>query len=77
VEALHRAAGTDGEREAAKAALERLQAKLAEPGRAERPEFVAPAFPTHWPVSIFMSLCAVAMASGLAMMRASSTRRPF
>jgi hypothetical protein len=82
VEALHRGAGTDGEREAAEAALRRLKAKLGETGRTDRQDGIGLSgglpggIPGPWPVHLFMSLCVIAMASGLAMMRASATRRP-
>ena len=80
VEALRRGAVTNGEREAAEAALGRLKAKLDEPRHPDRPgsiQFSMPGFlPGPWPVQIFMSLCFVAMASGLAVMRASASRRP-
>jgi hypothetical protein len=79
VEALRRGAVTDGEREAAEAALERLKAKLDEPRHPDRPGALGFGIPGglsgSWPIQIFMSLCVVAMASGLAMMRASA-RRP-
>jgi hypothetical protein len=85
VEALRRGAVTEGEREAAEAALARLKAKLDEPRHPDRPgatlhfSMSSPmpiGFPGSWPVQIFMSLCVVAMASGLAVMRASASRRP-
>jgi len=85
VEALRRGAVTDGEREAAEAALARLKARLGEPHHPDRPgatlKFTLPTglpggFPASWPVQMFMSLCVVAMASGIAMMRASASRRP-
>lgn len=84
VEALRRGAVTEGERKAAEAALERLKAKLDEPRHPDRPGATLhfsmsshiPSFPGSWPVQIFMSLCVVAMASGLAVMRASASRRP-
>jgi hypothetical protein len=76
VEALHRGAVTDGEREAAEAALARLKAKLGEAGRADRPEAIRLSLPGPWPVHLFMSLCVVAMASSLAVFQAGATRRP-
>jgi len=86
VEALRRGAVTDGEREAAEAALARLKAKLDEPRHPDRPGATMRfsmngafpiGFPGSWPVQMFMSLFVVAMASGLAAMRASaSSRRP-
>ncbi|MCW2283083.1 hypothetical protein M2320_000848 [Rhodoblastus acidophilus] len=88
VEALRRGAVTEGERKAAEAALARLQAKLDEPRHPDRPGATLHfsmsshipsfpgGFPGSWPVQIFMSLCVVAMASGLAVMRGSASRRP-
>ena len=80
VEALRRGAVTDGEREAAEAALGRLKAKLGEPRHPDGPGAIrfgmSSILPGPWPVQIFMSLCVVAMASGLAVMRASASRRP-
>ena len=85
VEALRRGAVTEGEREAAEAALARLKAKLDEPRHPDRPEGLRPegirmsfgmGIPGPWPVQMFMSLCFVAMASGLAVMRAGASRRP-
>lgn len=83
VEALRRGAVTEGEREAAEAALARLKVKLGETGRAAGANPFRHSFsgalpfsiPGAWPVQLFMSLCVVAMASGLAVLHASATRR--
>ncbi|MCW2317180.1 hypothetical protein M2322_002734 [Rhodoblastus acidophilus] len=83
VDALRRGAVTNGEREAAEAALARLNLKLRETGRAEGADAFRFGFPGGlpfsvpgaWPVQLFMSLCVVAMASGLAVLHASATRR--
>ncbi|PPQ30497.1 hypothetical protein CCR94_12410 [Rhodoblastus sphagnicola] len=81
VEALKRGAVTDGEREAAEAALARLKARLGDPAREKSPEAISlglGAFSAPWPVPLFLSMgvIAIAMASSFAMIRASATRRP-
>ncbi|MGO8740603.1 hypothetical protein [Rhodoblastus sp.] len=57
IEALYLGAATDGERDAAEAALTRLKTKLEEASRVDRPEEMKLSFPDHWSVRLFIALC--------------------
>jgi hypothetical protein len=75
VEALRRGAATQGEREAAEAALARLKAKLRKADSVETPFGYGLGLPGPWPVHLFMACCAAAMVSGFAILRATAPRR--
>jgi hypothetical protein len=57
VEALFAGAGTEGERLAAEAALERIRARLAEFGRSEAPIEIKISVPDTWSRHLFLALC--------------------
>lgn len=57
VEALYFGAGTDGERDAAEAAVQRLKAKLAEINRRDPPVEMQFSMPDPWAVKLFVALC--------------------
>jgi hypothetical protein len=57
VEALFAGAGTEGERLAAEAALDRLRARLAEFGRSEAPIEIKISVPDTWSRHLFLALC--------------------
>src|SRR5437764_6940792 len=57
IEALFAGAGTDGERLAAEAALERVRARLAELGRHEKPIELQFSVPDTWSRPLFLALC--------------------
>ena len=57
IEALFAGAGTDGERVAAAAALERIRSRLAQAQRAERPIEIKFTFPDGWSRKLFVALC--------------------
>ena len=57
IEALFAGAGTAGEASAAKAAAERIRAKLKETARTEQPVEVRFSIPDHWARQMFIALC--------------------
>lgn len=57
VESLYFGAGTAGEKDAAKAAMGRLQAKLAEISRRDPPVEMQFSMPDPWAVRLFVALC--------------------
>lgn len=57
VEALHFGATTDGERDAAEAAVERLKAKLEEVSRRDPPIEMMFSLPDQWSIRLFIALC--------------------
>ena len=57
IEALFAGAGTDGERVAAAAALERIRQRLGEAERADRAVEIKFTFPDHWSRRLFLALC--------------------
>jgi len=57
VEALFAGAGTEGERLAAEAALQRVRARLAEIGRSEQPTEIQFSVPDTWSRHLFLALC--------------------
>ncbi|MEC5292832.1 hypothetical protein VSX64_19550 [Aurantimonas sp. C2-6-R+9] len=57
VEALYFGAGTNGERDAAEAAVQRLKAKLAEINRRDPPVEMQFSMPDPWAVKLFVALC--------------------
>ena len=57
IEALFAGAGTEGERLAAEAALERVRARLAELGRHEKPIELQFSVPDTWSRHLFLALC--------------------
>ncbi|MBI4518697.1 MAG: hypothetical protein HY699_23115 [Deltaproteobacteria bacterium] len=57
IEALFAGAGTDGERLAAAAALERIRERLAQAQRSERPIETKFTFPDSWARRLFVALC--------------------
>jgi hypothetical protein len=57
IEALFAGAGTDGEREAAGAALARIRERLARAQKADRPIEIKFTFPDHWARRLFVALC--------------------
>jgi hypothetical protein len=57
IEALFAGAGTEGERLAAEAALERVRARLAELGRHEKPTEFQFSVPDTWSRHLFLALC--------------------
>lgn len=56
IEALFAGAGTPGERDAAEAALHRIRARLAEAGRAARPEPMKLSLHDPWSRKLFVAL---------------------
>ncbi len=56
-EALHLGAATPGERQAAGAAIERLQLRLKEEARADPPVELKFTLPDSWSVRLFIALC--------------------
>jgi len=57
IEALFAGAGTEGERLAAEAALQRVRARLAEIGRSEQPTEIQFSVPDTWSRHLFLALC--------------------
>ena len=57
IEALFAGAGTEGERLAAEAALERVRARLAELGRHDKPIELQFSVPDTWSRHLFLALC--------------------
>ena len=57
VEALYFGTGTEGERDAAEAAVQRLKAKLAEINRRDPPVEMQFSMPEPWAVKLFVALC--------------------
>ena len=57
IEALFAGAGTTGERVAAEAALRRVQARLAELQRVDRPVEMQFSMPDQWSRRLFVALC--------------------
>ena len=57
VEALYFGAGTDGEKKAAEAAVERLRARLADISRRDPPVEMQFTMPDLWAVRLFIALC--------------------
>jgi len=57
IEALFARAGTDGEREAAGAALGRIRERLAQAQRTDRVIEIKFTFPDHWARQLFVALC--------------------
>ena len=57
IEALFAGAGTEGERLAAEAALERVRARLTELGRHEKPTEFQFSVPDTWSRHLFLALC--------------------
>jgi hypothetical protein len=57
IEALFAGAGTDGEREAAGAALARIRERLARAQQADRVIEIKFTFPDHWARQLFVALC--------------------
>jgi len=57
IEALFARAGTDGERQAAGAALERIRERLARAQRADRVIEIKFTFPDGWARRLFLALC--------------------
>src|SRR5215467_13162512 len=57
IEALFAGAGTEGERLAAEAALERVRARLSELGRHEKPTEFQFSVPDTWSRHLFLALC--------------------
>ena len=57
IETLFAGAGTTGEREAAEAALRRVQARLAELGRVDPPVEMQFSMPDQWSRRLFVALC--------------------
>jgi hypothetical protein len=57
IEALFAAAGTEGERQAAGAALDRLRARLAETQHREAAVELRISLPDRWSRQLFMALC--------------------
>jgi hypothetical protein len=57
IEALFAGAGTDGEKLAAGAALERVRARLAELERSDKPIEMQFSLPDQWSRQLFLALC--------------------
>ena len=57
IEALFAGAGTEGERNAAEAALQRVRARLAELGRSDHPIEMQFSLPDQWSRRLFLALC--------------------
>ena len=57
IEALFAGAGSEGERLAAEAALQRVRERLAQAQRQEKPIEVKFTFPDHWARRLFVALC--------------------
>ena len=57
IEALFAGAGTEGERNAAEAALQRVRARLAELGRSDYPIEMQFSLPDQWSRRLFLALC--------------------
>ena len=57
IEALFAGAGTEGERTAAEAALQRVRARLAELGRSDHPIEMQFFLPDQWSRRLFLALC--------------------